>query len=491
MRTFFSYIDYRYILLVLAVVAVLILDAYKAGEPARIRGQVESSRNPEFVVSRIADPDPDIASAAYENIESNPEHFAPALIGTLSSGDSNQVAESLKVITDLNIDIDPGIVQPMLDDNSPAVQVQALRFLSARDVDIDPGIINRIYINAGEVFEKADVIKAGMKYFEPEQESTFLINALLDYGKEVKLAALDAAIALKGDPGTRVLIDALQYVDLLAPIARIELIRRGDTAFDLIIETLSDRRAEVRAASADILGQIGDILALDHLEKMFVDTSYEVGVAVGDAAGRLADESRLQAYLSIIDAAYPDSITSIPATYALGSAEYQPAGQRLMQIASDPGFDSNLRYAAFHALAEMHYSGAEQFLLGIARNDDDDEHTRREAIESLGYFTSDETYALLVETLKGESEINYMLRSSAATALGRMKDRPEALEQLMLRVDKENTTQVLTSIVRALGEFGDVEALPAIEAARAKGVRDTVCDTAVALIEYLDTDDKG
>jgi HEAT repeat protein len=289
-----------------------------------------------------------------------------------------------------------------------------------------------------------------------------------------------------GEAGIGALVEALQYTDILAPFAMLELRLRGGDAFGLLIEALNDERSSTRAGAAELLGDIGDARALEALTNLFIDTSFEVGKAAGRAAGRLADEEHLQAYLEILQSSRPDSIRSIPAIYALGAAKWQPGGERLLQIASDPGFSRSLRRATFHALGEMGYREAEGFLLKTAKDVVSGEPFRGEAIKALGWFRSDESLDFLVGALRDVTDFH--IRSSAAYALGMMHDRAEALEELMLAVDREKTVIVLSAIVESLGELGDPASITAIEAARVKGVRDVVCDAAIRAIELSTSD---
>jgi HEAT repeat protein len=137
----------------------------------------------------------------------------------------------------------------------------------------------------------------------------------------------------------------------------------------------------------------------------------------------------------------------------------------------------------------MGYPPAEGFLLSAAVDESEEFVIRRKALESIGWFTSDESLSLLREMLSYPTDFN--IRASAARGLGLMTGRYEALDALMLAVTDEKTNIVLTEIVRAMGKHGNPVAIPVIGEARSKHVRDTVCDTALRQIELLSSEMKG
>jgi len=463
LRKFFIWLDPKYLAIVLAVVAVFIYDSLQAQAPERLYRKITSSRDASFVVAHLADPDRKVAEAARENISGNPNAFLDALGKALVDDDKNIKVAALKAIVDYNLNIDAAIIRPLLDSESPPLRVQALRYLAK------PG-------------DKVEVVWAAEKTLTGDDAVEFLITALADPEKDVKLAVFNIARETPSDAGVKVLIECLYYDDITAPLAEIELKRRGRDASPLLIKALADIRNAVRARVAGLLGDTGDKRALQPLIDLFTNTSFDVREAAGRSAGKLADEAHLQTFLGGIQTAFPDSIISVAEICALGSAKWLPSAQRLMQIALDPGFQKVLRYAAFDALGEMGYQQAESFLLARASDEMEEEDIRREAIKALGWFPSDESLDFLSEMLKYPA--NFDFKISAARALGIMS-RKEALDTLMKAVDGEKTGIVLTELVKAMAAHGDPAAYGAICAACAKFVRDIDCDVAMKQIELM------
>jgi len=108
---------------------------------------------------------------------------------------------------------------------------------------------------------------------------------------------------------------------------------------------------------------------------------------------------------------------------------------------------------------------------------------RRVAIRAVGFYSNDEALDFLKSALRDVTD--YQVRVAAAEGLGRMQNRPEAVDELMLAVNEEDIDFVLNAIVKALGDLGDPGAIPAIEAARGKLVRDVLCDVSIARIERM------
>ncbi len=465
------------------VTSVFIYDLAQAGAPDRLVRDIGMSNDAGFVVSHIADADPEFADAAWENISSNPGRFAPAIIGLLAAGNLNQQVAAMSAINEFNIDLPLDIAWKLFEADPVPLRAQALRYLAKKVDGIEAEDIKDIYYAANMPADKANIIKSGVKYLPEADAHELLINALSDASKDVKFAVLDAAKRYGGETRFKVLIEALQYKDLLAPFAVLDLIELGDELYDPIIGALSDRRSIVRAGVADALGDIGNPDAVQPLLELFTDTSFDVLESAGRAVGKLGGVPILNMQLDIIKAGYPDTIVGVAAINALGAGKWQPAGYRLLQIASDPGFDRGLRHAAFSALGEMQYPDAFDFIMLRASDSEELDDIRRVAIRAVGFYSNDEALDFLKSALRDVTD--YQVRVAAAEGLGRMKSRPEAVDELMLAVSDEDIDIVLNAIVKALGDLGDPSAISAIEAARGKLVRNVLCDVSIARIERL------
>jgi len=335
--------------ILLIVTAVFIYDLVQAGAPDRLMQDITVSNDAGFVVSHIADADPEFADAAWENISSNPTRFAPAIIGLLADGDLNQQVAAMSAINEFNIDLPVDIAWTLFEAEPVPLRTQALRYLAKKGERVDAQDIIDIYHAANMPADKASIIKSGVKYLPEADAVELLIDALSDASKDVKFAVLDAARRYGGDTRFKVLIEALQYKDLLAPFAVLDLIELGDDRYDSLIGALSDRRGMVRAGVADALGEIGNPDAVQPLMELFTDTSFYVLESAGRAVGKLGGAPILTMQLDTIKSGYPDTIMGVAAINALGAGKWQPAGYRLLQVASDPGFDRGLRHAAHAA----------------------------------------------------------------------------------------------------------------------------------------------
>lgn len=483
MRTFFSWIDPKYLAILLIVTAVFVYDLVQAGAPDRLIRDIAASNDAGFVVSHIADADPEFADAAWENISSNPILFAPAIIGLLAAGNLNQQVAAMSAINEFNIDLPVDIAWTLFEGDAVPLRAQALRYLAKKGERVDAEDIKDIYYAANMSTDKANIIKSSVKYLPEADAAELLIDALNDASKDVKFAVLDAAKRYGGDTRFKVLIEALQYKDLLAPFAVLDLIELGDERYDSLIGALSDRRSIVRAGVADALGEIGNTDAVQPLMELYTDTSFDVLESAGRAVGKLGGATILTLQLETIKAGYPDTIVGVAAINALGAGKWRPAGPRLLQIASDPGFDRGLRHAAFSALGEMQYDDAFDFIMQQASDSEERDDIRRVAIRAVGYYSNDEALDFLRSALRDVTD--YQIRVAAAEGLGRMQNSPEAVNELMLAVSDEDIEIVLNAIVKALGDLGAPKAIPAIEAARGKLVRNVLCDVSIARIERL------
>ena len=467
----------------LLVIAVFIYDLVQAGAPDRLIRDITGSNDGDFVVAHIADADPEFADAAWENISSNPTRFAPAIIGLLADGNLNQQVAAMSAINEFNIDLPVDIAWTLFEAEPVPLRAQALRYLSKKDELIDAKDVLDIYYAANMSGDKANIIKYGVKYLPETDATELLTHALNDSSKDVKFAALDSAKIIGGDGHFKVLIEALQYKDMLAPFAVLDLIELGDERYDSLIDALTDRRSIVRGGVADALGEIGNTNAVQPLMELFTDTSFDVLESAGRAVGKLAGDLVLTNQLDTIKASHPDTIMGVAAINALGAGKWQPAGSRLLQIASDPGFDRGLRHAALTALGEMQYEDAFDFIMQRASDTEELDDIRRVAIRALGFYSNDEALEFLKTALRDVTD--YQVRVAAAEGLGNMQNSPDAVDELMLAVNEEDIDFVLNAIVKALGDLGDHRAISAIEAARGKVVRDVLCDVSIARIERL------
>lgn len=472
--------------IVIVVIALFIYDILQAGAPERLRGEIASSNNAEFVVSYLAHADPQLADAAWDNISGHTNEFASAIIDLLSEGNLNEQIAAISAINEFNLELPLSVAWSRLESGPATLQAQALKYLARRGEKIDPQIIMDTYYAAIEPADKTIIVEYGLTSLPEDQAFDLLIDALADSSKDVKFSVLAAAKKIGGDIQVRILIEALQYSELLAPFAIIELKKLGENAYDPLLDTLDDRRSIVRAGAADALGEIGNTEALEHLVGLFTDTSYDVLESAGKAAGKLADVEHFNMFLEWIQSSRPDSIKSIAAIHAIGSGKWVTAGDRLIQIASDPGFEKMLRITSIKALGEMQYEDAYDFLYEIASDTEVAENIRRPAITALGWFPSDRSFDFLRTALRDET--NFEVRCAAAEGLGLMRGHMEAVDELMLAANDEDIGKVLNSIVKALGDLGDRRAIPAIEAVRSNTFREAVCDFAIANIEYLNID---
>lgn len=223
------------------------------------------------------------------------------------------------------------------------------------------------------------------------------------------------------------------------PETRLRAVRRveelGDArAVGPLMATLKDKRKEVRKAAAEALGRIGDVRAAEPLMAALKDRTKEVRRAVVEA-------------LDQIDPNWADSEAA--------SSMFSE------QLAALEDSDSRVRKAATVALGRIGNARAVTSLLAALK--DEDAEVREAAAEALVAIDPKYRLEVLIETLKSDTGKRFLGRDdpfeSAITELGSIG---KSATKPLLAAMQDASGYPLTSMIEALGEVGDPDAVESI-----------------------------
>jgi HEAT repeat protein len=229
-----------------------------------------------------------------------------------------------------------------------------------------------------------------------------LIAALQQPNPHVRQAAAKA-LALLGDPGAirplidsfRVQSDGMEDEDITAwQDAAKALASFGTRALESLLSCLRDEDANVRAWSADALGQAGDPHALRPLVSALTDKDRQVRIDAAVALGELGDAEAGDALVARLSDPTEDSFVRRSAARALGHLIRGELLPPLLVALDDP--DLEVRCQAIWALAESGGPAAAETLL--ARTTDPEPCVRHAAVHGLA-AVGDPTLLPLLEQM--------------------------------------------------------------------------------------------
>jgi len=222
---------------------------------------------------------------------------------------------------------------------------------------------------------------------------------------------------------------------------------RPDIGALLIRKALDHGETDVRAAAAEVLGEIKNPKAVVHLIEALRDEDAGLRWAAAKALGEMkAPEAVSHLIQALKD---EDEAVRWAAARALGEMKAPEAVPHLIQALKDE--DEAVRRAAVRALGEMKAPEAVSHLIEALR--DEDRGLRRAAAEALGEMKAPEAVPHLIEALRDE---DWLVRRAAVRALGEMK-APEAVPHLIEALKDAGLRQ---PAARALGEMKAPEAVP-------------------------------
>jgi len=219
---------------------------------------------------------------------------------------------------------------------------------------------------------------------------------------------------------------------------------RPDIGALLIRKALDHGETDVRAAAAEVLGEIKNPKAVVHLIEALRDEDAGLRWAAAKALGEMkAPEAVSHLIQALKD---EDEAVRWAAARALGEMKAPEAVPHLIQALKDE--DEAVRRAAVRALGEMKAPEAVSHLIEALR--DEDRGLRRAAAEALGEMKAPEAVPHLIQALKDEEEA---VRWAAAESLGEMK-APEAVSHLIQAL-KDEEEAVRWAAADALGEWAE------------------------------------
>lgn len=287
--------------------------------------------------------------------------------------------------------------------------------------------------------------------------------------------AIIERLTLFGEEGVPTLVQLLPYAaehvtmlaEALKPLMRL--------ALPLMKPLLSDKNADIRRRTVQILGNIQYVGALPLLVPLTRDPQPIVRQSVMEAFGKIADKRTT----GVLVAALRDKDAGVrgSAAEALGIIGVAEAARILSPLFNDP--DETVRRKATIALQQMSQSQpddddsvSEEMLKTITSTRDmdvlvaglyhDDARIRRRAGLALSRHKGERTFGVLLQVLQSD---NASARYEAARTLGRMNETRST--PLLINALKDTDTAVRRIAAVALGQIADDRAIdPLIKVAR-------------------------
>ncbi len=181
--------------------------------------------------------------------------------------------------------------------------------------------------------------------------------------------------------------------------AAMALARFGEPALGPLVAALLDHNGNVRACSANALGQLGDPRAVVPLIVMLADSDRWVRIAAIEALGKLRDPGAIEAVAARLTEPTEDDGVRMTAASTLGHLINAEVFAPLVRALDDPNID--VRCNALRALAES--AGPASLDLLLARTTDPNACVRDTAVVALGHV-GDESVLPLLESIEQQDE---------------------------------------------------------------------------------------
>ena len=225
-----------------------------------------------------------------------------------------------------------------------------------------------------------------------------------------------------------------------------------------LIEKLEDSYTIVRDYSAEALGEIKDLRAVDPLIQALInDVNKDVRKSSAEALGEIKD---LRAVDPLIQALINDVNKDVrkSSAEALGEIKDLRAVDPLIQALINDD-DAGVKKSSAEVLGEIKDPRAVNPLIQALINDDD-AGVKKSSAEALGEIKDPRAVDPLIQALI--NDVNKDVRKSSAEALGEIKD-PRAVDSLIQKIEDEDASVIISSST-ALGKIKDPKAIgPLIE----------------------------
>src|SRR5687767_4267746 len=233
-----------------------------------------------------------------------------------------------------------------------------------------------------------------------------------------------------------------------------------ESAIDPLIRSLRDATPGVRANSAWALGRIEDGRALRPIVSLFSDESAMVREAAIVAAGHMESTATVAALIRVVRQDNAPNVRRV-AAWALGNIESREAVQELSRALAQDA-DARVREMSAWALGNIEDRSGTSALSSAARSDADD-RVRETAVWALAQIEDGTSLEVLGQIVG--SDRSSRVRGTAAWAIGQLDGRGMRAPAGLLRALKDDSEDTRVKAAWALGELGDVNALPAIREA--------------------------
>jgi HEAT repeat protein len=300
-----------------------------------------------------------------------------------------------------------------------------------------PGLIEREFAPLGEDACEALVLAYGHNDGYPmEYDTRPTIRQLL--------------WAMKPDTIQREVLKALTNPDARSRAGAVSLCDRFRLTQLLthLIPLLQDSDSDVRRASAQALGQLGDTTAVAHLIPLLQDSDSDVRQVAAQALGQLGDTTAVAPLIPLLQDR--DSVRRVVAQ-ALGQLGDTTAVSHLIRQLKV--IFSDVRQAAAQALGQLGDTSAVAHLIPLLQDSDWD--VRRAAARALGQIGDTTAVAPLIPLLQ-DSVSN--IQETAARALGQIGDTRAVSHLIPLLRDSDSRVQAAATA--SLGQLGDTTAVP-------------------------------
>jgi HEAT repeat protein len=210
----------------------------------------------------------------------------------------------------------------------------------------------------------------------------------------------------------------------------------------------------VRRASAEALGQVGDVSVVESLIAALKDDDWLVRETAAKALGRICDEKAVEPLIEAMEGNWPALWTVAEALGQHGDARAVRSLTMAIQASNE---DKYVRDAAVEALGLIG-EPIQESLVAVLRTQDD--ASRQRAIDALGQMRDARNLAPLIEALRhGEP---YHVHHGAMEALIRLGET--AVDSLIevLSSSRDFDAFARQRAAAALGQIGDRRAVQAL-----------------------------
>lgn len=225
-----------------------------------------------------------------------------------------------------------------------------------------------------------------------------------------------------------------------------------EKSVNLLIKALDDKDVHVRRISAEALGEIKDVRAVEPIiQALIIDTNGAVGESSAKALGKIKDIRAVEPLIKKLKDSHA-SVRSASAE-ALGKINDKRAVKPLIQSLYDK--DERVRWTAAIALGKMNDTSAVDSL--IEKLKDEDSYVQWFAVRALGNIKDLSAVEPLIEKLKDDST-TVIVKHASADALGEIKDK-RAVEPLIEAMNKDKEVMGRVEAAEALCKINDLRAV--------------------------------